>query len=181
LYSFSLLRQFLENAYNIYLYFFKESYCCIAAFIRCLKINTIYIFMISPSKGYFSKEWYNILWFGQIFIFYILWSFFLINSFDALIIFIFLSKVTAVSLYLFRFIKEDTMYFIVNELYLCVLHPNLIEYTVATKSQNADTKCVYYIFLLWKVIAEIAEFILVNALNCRLLHQHCRSVHSLYI
>ncbi len=148
MYSFSLLRQFLENAYNIYLYFFKESYCCIAAFIRCLKINTIYIFMISPSKGYFSKEWYNILWFGQIFIFYILWSFFLINSFDALIIFIFLSKVTAVLLYLFRFIKEDTMYFI---------------------------------FLLWKVIAEIAEFILVNALNCRLLHQHCRSVHSLYI
>ena len=71
--------------------------------------------------------------------------------------------------------------YIVNELYLCVLHPNLIEYTAATKSQNADTKCVYYIFLLWKVIAEIAEFILVNALNCRLLHQHCRSVHSLYI
>ena len=33
---------------------------------------------------------------------------------------------------------------IVNELYLCVLHPNLIEYTAATKSQNADTKCVYY-------------------------------------
>jgi len=24
------------------------------------------------------------------------------------------------------------------------LHPNLIEYTAATKSQNADTKCVYY-------------------------------------
>ena len=101
--------------------------------------------MISPSKGYFSKEWYNILWLGQIYIFYILWLFFLINSFDALIIFIFLSKVTAVSLYLFRFIKEDTMYFIVNELYLCVLHPNLIEYTADTKSQNANTKCVYYI------------------------------------
>jgi len=33
---------------------------------------------------------------------------------------------------------------IVNELYLCVLHPNLIEYTAATKSQNADTICVYY-------------------------------------
>ena len=34
--------------------------------------------------------------------------------------------------------------FIVNELYLCVLHPNLIEYTADTKSQNANTKCVYY-------------------------------------
>ncbi len=33
---------------------------------------------------------------------------------------------------------------IVNELYLCVLHPNLIEYTADTKSQNANTKCVYY-------------------------------------
>ena len=35
--------------------------------------------------------------------------------------------------------------YIVNELYLCVLHPNLIEYTADTKSQNANTKCVYYI------------------------------------
>ena len=34
--------------------------------------------------------------------------------------------------------------YIVNELYLCVLHPNLIEYTADTKSQNANTKCVYY-------------------------------------
>ena len=35
---------------------------------------------------------------------------------------------------------------IVNELYLCVLHPNLIEYTADTKSQNANTKCVYYMY-----------------------------------
>ncbi len=35
MYSFSFLRQFLENAYNIYLYFFKESYCCI--FLDSLK------------------------------------------------------------------------------------------------------------------------------------------------
>ncbi len=43
-------------------------------------------------------------------------------------------------------LSEDlqTQIYIVNELYLCVLHPNLIEYTAATKSQNADTKCVYY-------------------------------------
>ena len=38
----------------------------------------------------------------------------------------------------------DSINGIVNELYLCVLHPNLIEYTAATKSQNADTICVYY-------------------------------------
>ena len=42
--------------------------------------------------------------------------------------------------------------FIVNELYLCVLHPNLIEYTAATKSQNADTKCVYYNTQIWKCV-----------------------------
>ena len=38
--------------------------------------------------------------------------------------------------------------YIVNELYLCVLHPNLIEYTADTKSQNANTKCVYYNYML---------------------------------
>ncbi len=42
--------------------------------------------------------------------------------------------------------------FIVNELYLCVLHPNLIEYTAVTKSQNADTKCVYYNTQIWKCV-----------------------------
>ena len=41
-------------------------------------------------------------------------------------------------------IIKMTFLIIVNELYLCVLHPNLIEYTAATKSQNADTKCVCY-------------------------------------
>ena len=44
---------------------------------------------------------------------------------------------------------------IVNELYLCVLRPNLIEYTAATKSQNADTKCVYYKSL--ENVSEIVE------------------------
>ncbi len=48
---------------------------------------------------------------------------------------------------------------IVNELYLCVLHPNLIEYTAATKSQNADTKCVYYKKeISHKSILKLAEF-----------------------
>ena len=37
---------------------------------------------------------------------------------------------------------QDKGLHIVNELNLCVLHPNPIEYAATIKSQNADAKCV---------------------------------------